>query len=117
MAEEKKKRGRNLGTYYRNRGRKFLEEHGWTVEPLERHVVFFNAKTAQRGFIKKDVFGADLLAMNSKEIIFVNVVLGRSHFAEHIERFRSFPFPPTVGLWIMVWEKGASEPEIIIVDR
>lgn len=85
------------GDYYRRKTVKYLEEKGYqvaTIEKLQR--CFINGKVL---FLKKDVFGADLLAMNEKEIIFVQVKFRSDHSNQTKavrEEFNKYVWPPHV---------------------
>lgn len=102
---------KNKGTYYRWKTKKWFEEKGYSVEYLEtyRRIV----RDSKVVLIKKDIFGADMVAMDGKEIVFANSVFGRKNISKHVKEFLKYPFPPQVEKWIVVWEKGKREPEII----
>lgn len=98
---------RSSGNYYLGKSKKFFEADGWTVQKCE-----VKYKVPGRSiWIKKDLFASDLLMMNGKEIIFVNVTV-KGHVAEHIHRFEEYPFPDSVRRWVVYWDKGAKEPTI-----
>ena len=62
---------KQMGNYYVAKTIKFLEEEGYKVARLEvNHIVFIGGKTI---WVKKDTFGSDLMAINKKHIIFVQV--------------------------------------------
>lgn len=100
------------GNYYRLRTKKWLQKKGFKVETLERIKRYVDKKGVMR-FAKSDLWGADLIAANKEQMIFVNSVFGRSHISPHIKEFLKYPYPLFVELWVVVWEKGAREPEII----
>ncbi|MEM2615753.1 MAG: hypothetical protein QXO44_03295 [Thermoplasmatales archaeon] len=104
---------RNKSNYYRWKTKKWFQDKGYHVEYVEvyRRIVKEN-KTI---LLKKDLFGADMIAMNANEIIFANSVFGRKNIAKHVKEFEKYPFPDFVERWIVVWDKGKREPEIVEV--
>ena len=105
----------NKGNYYKLRTKKWLENKGYQVATMEKMFRIFRPG-AEALFVKKDQFGADLLAMNEKELIFVQVKFNtaRTKVEEAIREFNKYRFPPsqTIKRWVVVWEKGGHEPEI-----
>ena len=104
----------NKGNYYRRKTKAWLEAKGYTVEYMEHYQRIF--KAGKVILIKKDLFASDVLAINDKEIIFANSILGRKNIASHIKGYLAYEFPdiPQVKRWIIVWEERArGEPEII----
>ncbi len=95
-----KRRKANLLKY---RAKKWLEKQGFCVEYLEKQ--FAIKKNGGFVFVKKDIFGADLIAINKKQIVFANVVGRKEEINNHMEKFCKYPFPPFVDLWIIVGEK------------
>lgn len=97
--------------YYRWKTKKWFQEKGYYVEYLEvyRRIV----KDGKTLIIKRDLFGADMMAINGKELIFANSVLGRKNIAKHVKEFEKYPYPSSVNRWVVVWEKGRREPEIV----
>mgnify|MGYP001607185347 CR=1 FL=1 len=51
--------------------------------------------------------------MSKTELIFVQVKFGKDHLAAGQREFEKHPFPPFVGRWLMLWERGAHEPDIV----
>ena len=103
----------NKGNYYKNKTAKYFRDLGYAVETSEKYIRYLDKKTNSVKWYKKDIFGADLIAINREEIIFIQVKFGRKNIAQAIKEFAKYPFPPFVKLWVVVWEKGAREPEII----
>ena len=68
-------------------------------------------------FVKKDVFGADGLSMDGKEMIFWNAKLGKKNVAQGIKEFQAFPYPLDIIRWVVIWEPRAREPEIVNVGE
>ena len=102
------------GQYYKRKTKLWFIEKGWATEYVERMQVI-HAKAGKLVYIKKDLWGADGCSMNGKEIIFWNSKFGRLHINDGIEEFKKYPYPPQVQRWLVVWEKGVKEPEIINV--
>jgi hypothetical protein len=109
----------NKGNYYKLRTKQWLLKKGYQVGFLEltnRIIVRSKDKKGIKNkiiFIKKDQFGADLLAMNKEELIFIQVKFGKKNISTAIKEFTKFKFPSFTKKWIVVWEFRASEPEII----
>lgn len=93
------------GDYYRRKTVKYLEDLGYqvaTIEKLQR--CFIKGRPI---FLKKDVFGADLLAMNSEKIIFVQVKFsseGKFSVSTVKKEFDKYTFAPFVEKWLVMWE-------------
>lgn len=99
------------GTYYKHRTKRWYEEHGYVCQLVER---FERVEVSPGKFIfhATDVFGADGIAMNGKEIIYWNSKLGSKNIAKGIRQFNKWPWPPGRIRVIVQWEKGAHEPKI-----
>lgn len=106
------------GNYYKLRTKKWLEAKGYRVAFLERLMWLPPKHPGGRMVpIKRDQFGADLLAVNDGEVIFVqvklngkNVAAGRHEFAKHV-------VPVFTQQWIVVWEPRAREPEVHEMEK
>lgn len=107
------------GTYYRARSRRFLEGEGYAVADLEKMFrVFDRAKPERVLWTKRDQLGADLLAVNAREVLFVQVRGGRtarSKVAAALREFARWPCPRRARQWVMVWVPRAREPQIVDV--
>lgn len=101
------------GNYYRLKTKKMLESDGYEVEYLEKYTSIYvgDGKVIHK---KKDLFACDILAMNGKEIRFIQVKAGRSHIAEGIKGFFEHKFPMDSRREVWIWE-ARQEPEIIEV--
>jgi len=99
------------GDYEKYKVKRWLEQDGWVVELTEKYIRFFDKKNQKTKMIKKDIFGSDMIAMNGKDIIFIQVKKGKKNVAEARKKFAEYPFPSFVKRWIVVCEKG-KEPEI-----
>lgn len=103
------------GDYYRWKTKKWFQKNGYSVEYVEvyRRIV----KDGKVLLLKKDLFGADMIAMNGQEIVFANSVLYKKNIAKHVKEFEKYPFPDCVERWVVVWEKGKREPDIVEVGK
>ncbi len=66
--------------------------------------------------IKKDQFGADLLAMDFTEIIFIQVKGGRhcrTGMAAARDEFDIHQFPDGTKRWLLMWPYRARFPQIV----
>jgi len=109
----------NKGNYYKKKTKDWLTGEGFTCEYLEKL-----QRIVSKGkliYIKRDLFGADILAMNKESIIFVQVKAGKKKtgidIKKAIQEFKKYPFPDCVDRWIVVWRERDKEPEIIDVKE
>jgi len=108
------------GNYYKRKTKKWLEDKGFTCEYIEQYKRYWNEKQNRAGFVKRDLFGSDVLAMNGEQVIFANSVFGIENIAEHYKRYMELPFPKDTSIvqrWIVVWQPRVREPEIIEVGK
>lgn len=97
------------GNYYKKKTKEYFERLGYTVQLTE----FVSTRPLGGGkviWVKKDVFGADGIAMNGEEIIFWN----SKHFtgtntksnekSSGKKDFAKYPFPKCVKLQLVIWE-------------
>ncbi len=108
----------NKGNYYKRKTKEFLEKEGYCCEYLEKLQRIMSGKKILH--IKKDIFGADILALNSEKIIFIQVKSGKNTtgiaISKAIEEFNKYPFPAFVERWIVIWRERIKEPEIVNVN-
>ena len=71
------------------RTRDWLEGQGYVVESLERTTRF----RGRAGGKTHDVFGADLIARNEREILFVQVKSNPADFASGVRELEKGPWP------------------------
>lgn len=105
------------GNYYRLRTKKFLEKEGYLVENLEKSQrLFIKGKNPPYDdkviFIKKDIFGGDLIAMKKDELIFVQCKSNSVDINKGVNEFKKFPFPDFVKKWVVYWQPRSKEPNI-----
>jgi hypothetical protein len=107
------------GNYYKRRTKEYYEDLGYFVAYTETLQSMF-IKGVMR-YRKRDLVGADGIAMNGEEIIFWN---SKSTVAGHVSwlkstgssEFRKFPFPKCVKLQLVIWEPK-KKPVIIDVEH
>ena len=109
----------NKGNYYKLKTRDWLRAKGYHVELMERQqrVTVEDKKT--RAFkvvwIRKDILGADLIAVNDIETILVGSVLGKQNIARNLKKFKEYP-SGGMKRWLVVWEPRIKEPELVEVE-
>lgn len=71
-------------------------------------------------FVKRDQLGCDLLAVNEREVLFVQVKFHgdedrRKQIAlrEALALLRSFPCPPCARQVVLVWRRGDRSPQLM----
>jgi len=104
------------GSYWKARTKRWLERQGYRVGFLERMLHI----QGKHGLIpvKRDQFGADLLAVKRARIIFVQVKGGeswRSQLAAARDEFARYPLSAHAEQWIVGWRPFVREPEVIVV--
>jgi hypothetical protein len=105
------------GYYYKKKTKKFFENLGYYCDYLEQ------IRTVRRGkkviYIKKDILGSDLIAINGKEICFIQVKSGSYSIKKVKEEFSKYPFPECkcIRLLLVIWQKRKREPKIIECDN
>lgn len=101
------------GNYYKYKTKEWLVKEGYVVEYFEKNQ---RIVTGDRTiFIKRDMWGADVVAMNTESIVFVQVKLNKNNVADAIKEFTKYPYPPFVKRWVVVWTPKQREPEIVEV--
>jgi len=109
------------GNYYKRKTRDWFIGRGYTTQLTE----FLTTRPIGGGkviYIKKDVFGADGISMNGKEIIFWNskhTLGGDVRFEKHgaKKEFAKYPFPPSVKLQAIIWQPRQKIPTIVEYDN
>jgi len=105
------------GNYYKYKTKQWLIKQGYCADYLEKLQRVYSK--GQLIYVKKDLFGADILAFNKDEMIFVQVKSGEKttgiNIKKSINEFLKYPFPDFVKLWIVIWRPKEREPEIIDV--
>jgi len=102
------------GNYYKIKTKKWFEADGYTVEYLEKlQHVYAKGKVI---YIKRDILGADGLAVNDNEFILWNSISNRGDIAKHIKTFKQYPCPDFIKRYVILWTPRCREPELIEVD-
>ena len=106
------------GSYRKLKTRDWLKDKGYHVELME-HQQRITVEDKKPGlykvvWIRKDILGADLIAVNDTETILAGSVLGSKNVARNLKKFKEYP---SGGLqrWLVIWE-ARKEPEIVEVD-
>lgn len=98
------------GNYYKRKSKLYYESLGYTVQLTE-----FMCATVIKGrcfYRKIDIFGADGIAMNDKEIIFWNSKATTPEVKDGVSKMKSsaklefekYPFPKSVKLQAIIWQ-------------
>ena len=98
------------GNYYVKKTKEFLEKEGWVVEKSEINFKIWTPKGIF--FKKKDLFGADLICINGKDIVFVQVKTNKVDVNKGLAEFKKYPFPAFVKKWVVIWPVRAREPQV-----
>lgn len=110
------------GNYYKAKTKKYLEAKGYYVDYCEIYKTFWNPRLNKIGYAKRDLFASDLIAMNGKQILFVNSIFNKTiqskNVAEHKKRFDQFPFPECdcIKKMIIIWKTKIRDPIILELD-
>ena len=95
------------GNYYRLRTKKWLESLGFLVENLERsqRIQTVDKQTGKEHvlFIKRDIWGADLIARDRDHILFVQVKTNKAHISQGMKELNRGPWPTFVARWVVYW--------------
>jgi hypothetical protein len=103
------------GQYYQGRTKRWLERQGYVVGLLQR-MGFVMTRHGLRP-VKRDLFGADLLAVSRERVLFVQVKSGetRPDFASARREFALYPLAPSCQQWTVYWTPRAMKPEVQVV--
>ena len=105
------------GAYYKGKTKLWLQAQGYQVADLE--VVRWIFVKGGRLPVKRDQFGADLLAVNATEIRFVQVKSGEAArggtFPAARRTFGEFVFPPSAPCCVIAWPPRARTPRIVVM--
>lgn len=101
------------GNFNRNKTKKHFEKLGYDVAVVEQSRFF--AFGGRRWVKKSDCFGADLLAMDGSELVFIQCKTGAPKKAECAKEFSKWKFPKNkiVRRVIVCWKLRARVPAII----
>ena len=98
------------GNYYRLKTKHFYEAEGYEVANAE--VKKPMPIKGRMVWIATDIFASDLIAMNGKEILFIQVKTNRGDVSKAVAEFAKHQFPPTIRKIVVCWPERASVPEI-----
>ena len=105
------------GAAAKGRTKKWLIAQGYAVADME--VVRWVMTPKGRRPVKRDQFGADLVAMNHLRIVFVQVKSGDPKswgtFPAARRKFDEFTWAPGVERWIVAWAPRSRAPRIVRV--
>lgn len=103
------------GNYYKRRSKEWLVGLGYSHVEYTEKLQRIAKKDGGIMYVKRDLFHSDGIAIGNDEVIFWNSVLSKANVASHVKNYLTIPWPACEHLkvWIIVWEKGAHEPEII----
>jgi len=104
------------GNYYRKKTKDWMEAQGYEVFITEQTQTLWDSKKKRAFHIKRDLAGADLLAMNGKEIIFIQVKSNKNDILKGAKELGQHKYPPCVKLWVVYWVPRAKEPLIEEVE-
>ena len=99
------------GNYYKYKTKQWFKMDGYFCEYVEQNQrIFIKGRVI---FVKKDLAGADGIAMDKDRIIFWQCKLNKSHIAQAIKEFNKYPYPEFVDRWVIVWVPKAREPIVV----
>lgn len=86
----------------KNKIRNWYRKQGWACETCEKYQMIFSAKG--RFVVKRDLWGADLIATNGVELIFIQCKQNRpAEFKKAREEFAKYPVPKYVRQVVAYW--------------
>ena len=115
------KQRQRKGRYYLLKTRDYLKNLGYEVDIVEKtqRIVTKDDKGKQLVlFQKKDLWGADLVARNREELIWVQVKSNKGDIGRGIKQLsedENWPDSDVVKRWVICWEPRVREPEIVEV--
>jgi len=98
------------GNYYRLKTKHFYEAEGYEVAnaevkkpmPIKGRLIW----------IATDIFASDLIAMNGKEILFIQVKTNRGDVSKAVAEFAKHKFPENIRKVVVCWPDRAGEPDV-----
>ena len=109
------------GRYYLLKSRDYLKNLGYEVDIVEKTQRIVTKDDKGKRFVlfqKKDLWGADLVARNRDELIWVQVKSNKGDIGRGIKQLsedENWPESDVVKRWVMCWEPRVREPEIVEV--
>lgn len=94
------------GAYSERRTKTWLESLGYDVVPMERrHRVV--GKDDRIFFVRHDLWGCDLLAKNTEEVVFIQVKSSETQIPEGLRALKKAgPWPACAKVWVVYWPRG-----------
>lgn len=96
------------GNYYKGKTKKYYEALGYQVQLTEFTTMLLIG--GRKIYKKIDIFGSDMIAMNDRDIIFINSkhAMTRESYNQVVyqgrKEFKKYRFPSFVKLELAVWE-------------
>lgn len=115
------KQRQRKGRYYLLKTRDYLKNLGYEVDIVEKTQRIVTKDDKGKQFVlfqKKDLWGADLVARNREELIWVQVKSNKGDIGRGIKQLSEdehWPDSDVVKRWVMCWEPRVREPEIVEV--
>tara|TARA_R100000687_G_C6320916_1_gene104955 strand:+ start:42 stop:503 length:462 start_codon:yes stop_codon:yes gene_type:complete len=115
------KQRQRKGRYYLLKTRDYLKNLGYEVDIVEKTQRIVTKDDKGKQFVlfqKKDLWGADLVARNREELIWVQVKSNKGDIGRGIKQLsedENWPDSDVVKRWVMCWEPRVREPEIVEV--
>lgn len=95
------------GDYHVRRTTEWLEGLGYDVEKTEKYqrIVKKDPETGELStlYLKRDVFGADLVAKNGERMIWVQVKQNPGDISKGMKQLAQGQWPPHVERWVVYW--------------
>jgi hypothetical protein len=101
----------NKGNYYKLKTKKWLQADGYEVGSLETNQRLFIK--GRMIFIKRDLWGADLIAKNDKEMIFIQCKTNKGDVNKGLKELNTTVWPAFIKRWVVIWPLRAREPEVV----
>lgn len=103
-----------IGNQNRNRTKKHFEALGYQVAIIEQAKFW---QFGGRRFVKKqDTFGADLLIMDTKQIIFCQCKTNKPMITASKREFAKWKWPASVRKVVAVWRKVKNRWKLEVVE-
>ena len=115
------KQRQRKGRYYLLKTRDYLKNLGYEVDIVEKTQRIVTKDDKGKQFVlfqKKDLWGADLVARNREELIWVQVKSNKGDIGRGIKQLsedENWPDSDVVKRWVICWEPRVREPEIVEV--
>ena len=105
------------GNYYQKKTKDWFFKEGYAVYIMENKRSIFLPKTGRVLYQTYDIAGCDLMAMNGKEILFIQVKTHDTDISKAIREFYEHPYPPDAKRIVVQWKLRSREPTIHEVEE